>query len=68
MYVTVVLPVTKNCPGECDLEDKDTEPELSVAVGSEKVTTVPGEPKFVVSVTSSMQAITGGVPSTEEQC
>ena len=41
VYVTVVLPTGKNCPGKCDLAVNVTEPELSVAVGSVQITFVP---------------------------
>ena len=64
VYVTAVVPTTKNAPGACVLSVSETTPELSVAVGSVHVTVVPPTPVATVSVMSPIQAITGATVST----
>ena len=49
LYVTVVVPMLKNEPGSCDLLVIVTDPESSIAVGSNQCTFVP-----VVLVLSTM--------------
>ena len=48
VYVTSVVPTRKKFPGACVLDDKETNPELSVAVGSVQVTVVPPVPSGTV--------------------
>ena len=62
--MTGVLPTGKNDPGVWVLDDRDTIPELSVAVGSTQVTVLPLTPNVTVSNTSPMQETTGGILST----
>ena len=57
----------KNEPGAWEHSDKATTPELSVAVGSSQVTTVPGDPKLVSSVIPARQSMTGRVWSTVDK-
>ena len=61
VYVTGVVPTLKKDPGWWVLPVRETTPELSVAVGSVHVTVAPVLPVVVVTVTSLMQAMTGGV-------
>ena len=62
--MTGVVPTGKNDPGVWVLDDRDTMPELSVAVGSTQVTVLPLIPLVTVSNTSPMQETTGGMLST----
>ncbi len=69
LYVTGVVPIVKNCPGECVLLAKVTVPELSVADGSSHCTVVP-RPGVLHSISTFLPApvdggvITGGTSST----
>ena len=60
-----MVPTGKKVPGACVLDVRETVPELSVAVGSVHVTTVPVTPLLTVSVMSLMHAMTGAMVSTE---
>ena len=72
IYVTGVDPTVKNDPGAGFLLRRVTVPELSVAVGSGKLTVVPPLLHTVVALKSGPgvsdeplgPTITGGVPST----
>ena len=59
-----MLPTVKKFPGAAVLDDRETVPELSVAVGSVQVTVVPPTPVLTVVETSLMQAMTGSMVST----
>ena len=66
VYVTWVVPTWKNCPGLAVLDDRfGTWPELSVAVGSVQDTVVPPTPLPTVAETSLIQAMVGGMVSTD---
>ena len=67
VYVTVVVPTGKSEPGACDLDCRDTLPELSVAVGSVHVTVVAPKPAGIVLVMSSMAETTGALLSAEKR-
>ena len=60
-----MLPTTKNDPGARLLEDRETTPELSVAVGSIQERVAPPMLRPTVPTTSLMHATTGGTSSTE---
>ena len=62
-----MLPTTKNDPGARLLEDKETTPELSVAVGSTQDTVVPPTLRPIWLVTSLMQLTSGAMSSTEKR-
>ena len=68
IYVTCVVPTTKNCPGVWDRDCKVATPELSVAVGSIQDTIAPPVLRPVVADTSSQFWITGLVLSTAKFC
>ena len=61
-----MLPTVKNDPGARLLEDKETTPELSVAVGSTQDTVAPPMFNPIVVDTSSMHMTMGATLSTEK--
>ena len=61
-----MVPTGKKVPGLWVLDDRvGTWPELSVAVGSVQETVVPVDPLLTAVDTSLMQAMVGGMESTE---
>ncbi len=63
VYVTLVSPMGKNCPGKCVLPTF-TKPELSVAVGFGHVTGRLVSPREAVLLISPGHSVTGGMLST----
>ena len=66
VYVTIVSPIEKVDP-EVWLDVKFTEPELSLAVGSDHVTTAVDEPTSVLWIISDGIALTTGISSSMEK-
>ena len=68
VYVTVLCPTAKKSPGAAVRLIRKAVPELSVAVGSVKLTSIPGVPSSTCRVILLLVTVTtGGIVSTDDQ-